>query len=222
MALHARCNCGWSGNVSEMYGDARLHCPGCGGGLFAGATAPPPSPIPYGYKPYPTWQKRPVSPPRCHAAQWRCAQPTGSCGAFWGLVFGTLGLVLGTGAWGLGLVLGVAGLIAGANGFAAARARRRVPVLALIAVVMSIASVSVAVMARSDQRRHIPECHGVPQVEQQQARPSAPVPQPGCTRHVRPRQEAAPAPHTPRNEFEMRQVEYSENVRKARGQHSRD
>lgn len=218
MALHAHCNCGWSGNVSETYGDAQLHCPRCGHGLFASQSTAP-TQVPYGYKPYPTWQKRPVAPPRCNVGQWRCAQPTGSCGAFWGLVFGTLGLVLGTGAWGLGLVLGVAGLIAGANGFAAARARRRVPVLAMIAVVMSIASVSVAVMERSDQHRHVVECHGVPPMEQTPTRPSTAVPQPGCTKHVR---EVSPVPHTPRNDFEKRQVDYTENVRKARGQHTRD
>ncbi|MCZ7606111.1 MAG: hypothetical protein M5U25_08550 [Planctomycetota bacterium] len=55
MSLEIRCNCGWTSQVSEFYLGDRVSCPDCGRKL----SVHPQSGVPYGYAPYPTWQKRP-------------------------------------------------------------------------------------------------------------------------------------------------------------------
>lgn len=56
MSLEIRCNCGWTSQVSEFYLGDRVSCPDCGDKL----SVHPQSGVPYGYAPYPTWQKRPA------------------------------------------------------------------------------------------------------------------------------------------------------------------
>jgi hypothetical protein len=56
MSLEIRCNCGWTRQVSEFYLGDRVACPDCGQKLNVHAQ----SGVPYGYAPYPTWQKRPA------------------------------------------------------------------------------------------------------------------------------------------------------------------
>lgn len=56
MSLEIRCNCGWTSQVSEFYLGDRVSCPDCGRKL----SVHPQSGVPYGYAPYPTWQKRPA------------------------------------------------------------------------------------------------------------------------------------------------------------------
>lgn len=220
MALHAQCNCGWNGTISEGYGGAKLHCPACGAGMFADTEAAKPA-VPYGYKPYPTWQKRPApTVPRYNVSQWRCADRRRSGAAFWSLVFGTTGLVLVD--WGvcgvLCVAVGVVGLMEGVRGFAYARSKRRLPVLALIGLVMSMAAISVALMHDRPRQRGA-ECRGTPAdctlVEPEHAQHPA---QPRCAKPVCQQDTVVTEPVTPRSEFERRQVEYSETVRKARGE----
>src|SRR5690606_13911882 len=57
MSLEIRCNCGWTSQVSEFYLGDRVSCPDCGQKL----NVHPQSGVPYGYAPYPTWQKRPAT-----------------------------------------------------------------------------------------------------------------------------------------------------------------
>lgn len=58
MSLQLQCNCGWTSQVSEFYLGDRVSCPDCGVKLNVRGQ----SGVPYGYAPYPTWQKK-VAPP---------------------------------------------------------------------------------------------------------------------------------------------------------------
>lgn len=58
MSLEIRCKCGWTSQVSEFYLGDRVSCPDCGEKLNVHTR----SGVPYGYAPYPTWQKRPSTP----------------------------------------------------------------------------------------------------------------------------------------------------------------
>jgi DNA-directed RNA polymerase subunit RPC12/RpoP len=80
MSLDIRCTCGWHCKASEYYLGDKVACPECGTKILVHGR----SGIPYGYAPYPTWQKRvavtlpqprpvsaaPVADPHAGAAFW--------------------------------------------------------------------------------------------------------------------------------------------------------
>ncbi|MCA8911438.1 MAG: hypothetical protein KDB82_07020 [Planctomycetes bacterium] len=54
MSFRIHCNCGWTNQVSEFYLGDRITCPDCGEKIAVHQS----SGVPYGYAPYPTWQKK--------------------------------------------------------------------------------------------------------------------------------------------------------------------
>jgi DNA-directed RNA polymerase subunit RPC12/RpoP len=101
MSLEICCTCGWRCQASEYYLGDRVACPECGAKILVHGR----SGIPYGYAPYPTWQKRvPVTLPQPRPL---AAVPTTdphAGAAFW---LGTFALVAALSGFGvvLGLIL---------------------------------------------------------------------------------------------------------------------
>jgi hypothetical protein len=58
MSFRIHCNCGWTNQVSEFYLGDRITCPDCGAKVEVHQN----SGVPYGYPPYPTWQKKLPAP----------------------------------------------------------------------------------------------------------------------------------------------------------------
>lgn len=100
MGLQINCNCGWSSQVSEFYLGDRVSCPSCARKLNVHSQ----SGVPYGYAPYPTWQRRPARVVRMPSRRRAMSMPVDShSGAAYWLAWAGLLLTV----TGCGLVPGV-------------------------------------------------------------------------------------------------------------------
>jgi len=100
MSLEIRCTCGWRCQASEFYLGDRVACPECGAEVAVHANAG----VPYGYAPYPTWQKKPAPVPHQPAHRAVTFPPVNpyAASAFW---LGLLSLILAVS--GAGAIVGV-------------------------------------------------------------------------------------------------------------------
>ena len=100
MGLQINCNCGWSSQVSEYYLGDRVSCPTCANTLNVHTQ----SGVPYGYAPYPTWQRRPAQVVRMPSRRRRLSPPVDAhSGAAYWLAWASLLMTV----TGCGLVPGV-------------------------------------------------------------------------------------------------------------------
>jgi hypothetical protein len=94
MSLEVRCTCGWRCQASEYYLGDRIECPDCGTKVAVNQH----SDIPYGYAPYPTWQKKaPARLPRARSASLFTADDPHAGSALWLGVFAVFAALTGCG-----------------------------------------------------------------------------------------------------------------------------
>jgi hypothetical protein len=106
MSLEIRCTCGWRCQASEYYLGDRIACPECGTKILVHGS----SGIPYGYAPYPTWQKRfPVPAPLTRRTIMLPETDPHAAPAFWLGLLGMFASLTGCGTM-IGLVLAVFGI----------------------------------------------------------------------------------------------------------------
>ena len=248
MSLQIRCNCGWSSQVSEYYLGDRVSCPDCGAKLNVHEKAG----VPYGYAPYPTWQKkiqRPMRPARHRSYPLFTPQNPHSGPAFWMGLFSLMLTFTGCGA-----VPGAILAIFSANSWARSRlyAKKHGQVnepRAGVGFAMSLLTLgicTVMLLAILDDgtchREHRPECrqqytqpidhdHAAPhefryekrdrewytqQAERYRAQQTdwERIREENGYRY--PLKDPTPTPVEPKGDFQRRQVEYSERIRKQR------
>jgi hypothetical protein len=229
MSRQLHCNCGWSSQVSDYYLGDRVTCPDCGNRLQVHQQ----SGVPYGYAPYPTWQKRaPARAPRQRSRLVFVEDPHASP-AFW---LGLMALILvltGCGAIpGVMLALFAIGAWSRSRRFTGDFGLPATPRAAggLVMSSVSLGLAAVMLLAFVDCRQSdyhrcevITEPPTVDCVEQSRQRDQQ------RARERAEKQEGwrqwqaehayrypEPEPVTPRNEFETRQLEYSRQVREER------
>ncbi|MBZ0138129.1 MAG: hypothetical protein K8I27_17365 [Planctomycetes bacterium] len=225
MSLQLRCNCGWTSQVSEYYLGDHISCPDCGVRLSVHAKVG----VPYGYAPYPTWQKKPVPRPARYRPYPLFTPEDPNAGpAFWLGLFALMLVLTGCGA-----IPGAMLALFGVNSWARSRkfarhhkqpGQSRASVgLGMSALALVVAGVMMLGLfvdrdcgrAMADQSR---ECHD----DYEQIVPRAPLARPGEPTDL-PAPPAKqgyrypePSPVEPRDDFEQRQVEYSRKIREER------
>jgi hypothetical protein len=176
MSLEVRCTCGWCCQASEFYLGDRIECPECGAKVAVNKR----SDIPYGYAPYPTWQKKvPVRMPRTRSAALFTAEDPHAASALWLGIFAVVAALTGCGGV-IAIVLAVFGVREAlrSNAFNR-RVARPVQARARAALVLSSIAVllaGVSFFSLISESSHPTNCRrtprvSVPQVEVQDETP---------------------------------------------------
>ncbi|MCA8913874.1 MAG: hypothetical protein KDB90_00580 [Planctomycetes bacterium] len=239
MSLEIRCKCGWTSQVSDFYLGERITCPDCAEKLQVHINRN----VPYGYPPYQDWAKRtaPVVRPPTYRPVARDLMVTPRdpfAGAALGLGVASVIAVLTMCGYVPGVMMAVFGLHSAHRSKlwnrhqrrptdARARAGFALSWLALFFGALVLAGVVLGGPSDSHQPPSVTPYTAPVQPTQTPAPtpkplryPVAPpalppvntVPQPGMRYPSVPR----PEPVKPRNEFERRQLKYSEKVREQR------
>ncbi|MCB9895084.1 MAG: hypothetical protein H6839_11590 [Planctomycetes bacterium] len=239
MSLNIRCKCGWNSQVSDFYLGDRVACPDCDEKIAVHAS----SNVPYGYPPYKDWAKQtapvmraPAFRPAARDLMVVARDP--HAGTALGLGIASVLAVLSVCALLPGLILAVFAL------YSAHRSkqwnvshRRATDGRARAGFVMSWAALVIAALmfgslvfdGRPSHRpvvppeviappRTTPVVPAPPKHRYPDARPALPplntIPQPGMRYPSVPK----PEPVVPRNDFERKQLRYSQKVRQERQQ----
>lgn len=233
MSLQLRCICGWTSQVSEYYLGDHIACPDCGVKLNVHAQAG----VPYGYAPYPIWQKRTTPaqfrPGRRRAYPLFTPQDPNAAPTFWLGMFALLLVFTGCGAI-PGVMLALFGVTSWARSRRFAKQHKQVhQSRANVGLGMSVLAIGLAgvmlVGLFVDEGRERTSC-----------RHSTEYRNPGSTGEYRHpgRRDSEPyhtdemdrtggpakqgyyypdaTPAEPRDDFERRQVEYSRKIREQR------
>lgn len=152
MSMEARCNCGWCGQVSEMYLADRIMCPDCGETITVTEPAPQSAQAkpqaPYAYPPYPAWdsqrRKAIAGPPsRCNHY---CGPARHSrCASMRALAFGIGSVLMVTGkhTWVAGTLLAAFGLLSAFQAVHYARiSGHRRPISAVLGGGLALAAIA--------------------------------------------------------------------------------
>ncbi|MBK8208165.1 MAG: hypothetical protein IPK87_15420 [Planctomycetes bacterium] len=152
MSMEARCNCGWCGQVSEMYLADRIMCPDCGETITVTEPAPQAaeskSTVPYAYAPFPAWEsqrRKAVTLPSTSCGYHCRAGRTSRCASLRALAFGIGSILMATGkhTWLAGTLLAVVGLV---SAFQACRLAKveghRRPITAIVGGGLALAALA--------------------------------------------------------------------------------